>query len=339
MSITRRDLLKSTTAGLVGSVVAARSGAPHAAANLKLELTFGGFGVLVVDRETGVAPADPPRAAARSNEVHLIAMANVDYPRHYTTLRVLKRYLEPHPTHPEEFVEWNLRDYELSIIGTINPAGTTGVAVATAAALPTCPANEDEWGNVNLLGNLGRNGGGHGRVDPRCLTMDPPGAVAARAIVTTGAVRALKPVSNYQHRQWTMAFPNATGLGMGAILQGTKTGVIAENTLATMDVQSSVSVLLKPFKHAPGAEKLIGLLCPTGESVVKVSVMNHPSDDRQLSGLEAEPVRHFASYFDVLVADDRPRGLRPIPYPAVGCVGTSISGMSGFCPGAMAFTA
>jgi hypothetical protein len=328
MDLTRRNLLIGTAAGIAGGLAVAHR-TVEAAPNLSLKLMFQGFGTLVVDPTA----KESAKAAATSKKVYMLALTGVTTTRHYTRLRIKNKFLKfaPAPEKPETFVEWNLRDYDVTVLGDVD-AGPVKVANEPPVACPALGSPERD--SVEMLGNLARLGGsGKGRVAPEVLGDNPPGVVSARVTLSAGSVKAVGAMGGYEDRTWKMRYPNGMPVSNG------DPHVISESVVHSAQLLSWGGIKLEPFPGAAvPAVPLIELAAPSRDADVEVWVTNHAGKEEEV--VNPEPVKHFSAYYDVLLLNDQP-GQRAIPHPVGECPKakkTAFGGKTGFCPGALAFT-
>ena len=228
-----------------------------------------------------------------------------------------------------------MRDFCLDVL---DAAASDGVKVSTGS-LPTgqlCPGLPAEWNNVNWLGNLESAGTG-GRIDKKCLEMDPPGVVGARVEIDTGELRGLMPTNQgYSSVLWELKTHG------GAAVGGKR--VILDSAQAELEVKSTVTLRLRPFESFPAPkdyEIKIELQLPPGAKAIEVHLANHASTEPALSTVPIA-VHHFASYYDLLPG---PQPVRPFPHPAKEvCIQgkemkvTAATHDTGFCPAGLVFT-
>jgi hypothetical protein len=340
MDTTRRTFIQSMTATAVAAAIPAVHGGERVEANgqAKMQISYRGFGSLIVKR-------DPKRpiAATQSKRAYFVLASSSEHPRHYPLLQIAPQFVKSSSVDGRlrdpisgvttaKLLTWDIRDYSIRIDGEVSNAGVEVASSPLPDAATTCPTTEEDWSNVNWLGNL-ETSGASGPIDIRCLELDPPGVVGARAVITSGKLRALLPRADYSVQAWAMK----TDKDKPQIGQ---TRVISDSVLAELDVKAGVKLLLTPFKSALAEPFEITLQLPAGEKQIVVALRNPASSDHP--GTTPVSVPHFKSYFDLVREDHRPNP-RPFPVPAGHCLKGVAAKLNlavddtGFCPKGLCF--
>jgi hypothetical protein len=329
MKMTRREVVVGGSSAVLGTLVAASCGRERIASGATprdLVFTFSGFGTLAVDRDP-----QQPAPMAHSRRAYVVLTSNLDSPRHYPRLAI-REELVKNPQgalRDKEKLIWNARDYAIEVIGA---ADTKGVTVATTGGptiKQTCPASEEAWRSVSWLGNLERASGA-GTIDPDCLSAEPPGVVAARAMFTSGEVYAIKPQSGgYASIVWDIRSAVETSTSRNV------TQAIAEGVGARVPLSPTAGLRLVPFTGATVPQLDIEFRDDV-KGEIAVLLENHSA--HPVNPDPNHPVEHFGVYYNLLPEAQRP-AKPPVPFAVSlnGCGPDKVIEGSSFCPSGIVF--